>query len=193
MTAVPPVSERLNPGAQLAPFELETLSHGVVKVPSGGLLHLQFRRFAGCPICNLHLRAFARHIGKLEAAKVTTVAFFHSSAEVMRPLQGDLPFPVVADLERRWYQRFAVERSALAAMHPSAMWAAMRGLIGTNANPTKGEGGASGLPADFLISAEGTVLASHYGTHADDSWSVEQVLALQALAHRAPQPEAISR
>ncbi|WP_259464520.1 hypothetical protein [Streptomyces sp. TLI_171] len=31
-------------------------------VPAGGLLHLQFRRFAGCPVCNLHLRSFAvRH------------------------------------------------------------------------------------------------------------------------------------
>lgn len=168
---------RLQPGQQLAPFELETLSHGVVKVPGAGVVHLQFRRFAGCPICNLHVRAFAKQVAVLDAAKVSTVAFFHSSAEVMRPLQGDLPFPVVADLERRWYQRFAVERSMLGTMHPRAMWAAMKGLATTNASPLKGEGGSDGLPADFLISPNGRVLAAHYGSHADDSWSVEQVLA----------------
>jgi peroxiredoxin len=168
---------RLQPGQQLAPFELKTLSHGSVKVPGAGVLHLQFRRFAGCPICNLHVRAFAKHVAALEAAKVTTVAFFHSSAEVMRPLQGDLPFPVVADLERRWYQRFAVERSVMGPMHPRAMWAAMKGLATTNASPLKGEGGTDGLPADFLVSSDGRVLAAHYGGHADDSWSVEDVLA----------------
>ncbi len=177
MTAMSPVSPRLQPGQQLAPFALETLSHGVVKVPSGGLVHLQFRRFAGCPICNLHVRAFSKDVARLEAAKVTTVAFFHSSAEVMRPLQGDLPFPVVADLERRWYQQFGVERSLLGAMHPAAMWSAMKGMVTTPANPLKGEGGSDGLPADFLLDGAGRVRAVHYGKHADDSWSVEDVIA----------------
>ncbi|HMZ13123.1 MAG TPA: AhpC/TSA family protein, partial [Mycobacterium sp.] len=30
-----------------------------IRVPGPGRLHLQFRRFAGCPICSLHLRSFA--------------------------------------------------------------------------------------------------------------------------------------
>ncbi len=38
------------------------------------------------------------------------------------------------------------------------------------------KGGRSGLPADFLVDGEGVVLAAHYGTHADDSWSVDDVL-----------------
>jgi len=29
-----------------------------------GLVHLQFRRFAGCPVCNLHLRSFASRHGR---------------------------------------------------------------------------------------------------------------------------------
>lgn len=163
-------------GQRLGALELTTLSHASLKLPSGGLVHLQFRRFAGCPICNLHVRAFSQQHVKLVEAKVQTVAFFHSSAEVMRPLLGDLPFPVVADPEKNWYRRFGVEQSMLGAMHPSAMWAAMRGLVLTRAN-LKGEGGSSGLPADFLVDGEGVVLAAHYGTHADDSWSVEDVLA----------------
>src|SRR5881392_3582791 len=28
--------------------------------PAGDFVHLQFRRFAGCPICNLHLRSIVR-------------------------------------------------------------------------------------------------------------------------------------
>ena len=174
----PVAPARLQPGHVLAPFELQTLSHGSLKVPTSGLLHLQFRRFAGCPICNLHLRTMAKQMPRLTAAGVTTVALFHSSAEVMKPFQGDLPFPVVADPERRWYAQFAVERSALGAMHPSAVWAAMKGLATTNANPLKGDGGTDGLPADFLIDAAGKVLHVHYGSHANNHWEVDQLLAL---------------
>lgn len=33
-----------------------------------------------------------------------------------------------------------------------------------------------GLPADFLLDADGTVAAVHYGRHADDQWSVDQLI-----------------
>jgi peroxiredoxin len=173
MTASPSIPSRIQSGEQLAPFRLQTLSHGTIEVPSGGWLHLQFRRFAGCPICNLHLRTFTRELPQLEAAKIRSVAFFHSNADELR----EVPFPVVADPERTWYRRFAVEQSAFAAMHPSAMASAMRGLFLPTTHPLKAEGGPSGLPADFLIDPKGRVVAAHYGSHADDSWSVKDVLS----------------
>jgi hypothetical protein len=47
------------------PFALPPdLAGAPVSIPSTShrLVHLQFRRFAGCPICNLHLRSIAvRH------------------------------------------------------------------------------------------------------------------------------------
>jgi hypothetical protein len=46
------------------------------------------------------------------------------------------------------------------------------------------EGGRYGLPADFLVSPDGIVLAAHYGEHADDQWSVDTVLLL-AARHKA--------
>ena len=61
------------------------------------LVHLQFRRYAGCPICNVHLRSMARHHDDIRAAGILEVAIFHSPAEDMLPHQGDLPFAVVAD------------------------------------------------------------------------------------------------
>ena len=33
-----------------------------------------------------------------------------------------------------------------------------------------------GLPADFLIGPDGTLVAAHYGAHADDQWSVDELL-----------------
>ena len=35
-----------------------------------------------------------------------------------------------------------------------------------------------GLPADFLIGAEGAILAVKYGAYVDDHWSVDELLAL---------------
>ncbi|MGV3619163.1 MAG: peroxiredoxin-like family protein [Archangium sp.] len=169
---------RLLPGRRIEPFTVETLSHGAVKVPGPGFTHLQFRRFAGCPICNLHVRSFARQQPRFEEAGIRTVAFFHSSAEAMLPFQGDLPFAVVPDPERRWYTQFGVERSVLAALHPAAMWAAMKGATSVKSNPMRGEGGANGLPADFLVAPDGALVAVKYGEHADDAWSVDDVCAL---------------
>jgi hypothetical protein len=34
------------------------------------------------------------------------------------------------------------------------------------------------LPADFLISRDGRVLARKYGAHAYDQWSVDELLTL---------------
>ena len=171
-------SSRLKPGDILALFTLETLAHGVLRVPSEGLVHLQFRRFAGCPVCNLHLRSFARGLDRLRAAGIEPVAFFHSSAEAMRPYQGDLPFPVVPDPSRRWYARFGVERSPLAGAHPKVMWSALRGMVQAPSNPFRGEGGKDGLPADFLLDRNGMIVAAHYGRHAADHWELEEVIAL---------------
>ena len=35
-----------------------------------------------------------------------------------------------------------------------------------------------GMPADFLIDTDGTVLAAKYGEHGADQWSVDELLAL---------------
>lgn len=169
---------RLLPGSVVNPFTIETLSHGPLRVPGDAYTHLQFRRFAGCPVCNLHVRSFARAQPQLQQLGVRTVAFFHSSAQSMLPFQGDLPFAVVPDPQRAWYARFGVETSPLAMLHPAAWVAGVRALGAVKASPFAGEGGMNGLPADFLVAPSGELLAVKYGAHADDGWSVDDVCAL---------------
>jgi peroxiredoxin len=176
----PAAPSRRSVGDRLAPFQLATLAHGTLSIPGPQLTHLQFRRFAGCPVCNLHLRSFAQGQARLAAAGVQTVAFFHSPAALMRPYQGDLPFATVPDPGRLWYQYFGVERSALAVAHPQVVWSALRGLVGAPSNPFAGGTDQTGLPADFLIDPQGTILALHYGKHADDQWSLDELLAFTA-------------
>lgn len=183
---------RLTVGDRIAPFEVTDLRDRVVRAPaSPRLVHLQFRRFAGCPVCDLHLRAFVRRHGEIEAAGIQEVVLFHSSREALLPYTSDLPFAVVADPARQLYTLFGVEAGPRALADPRAwptiLAAVTRALVrffsGHPAPPTSPEGGRLGLPADLLIGPDGWVLAARYGNHAADHWTVDDLLT---LARRPP-------
>ena len=174
-----PMGKR-NTGETLQAMDLETIRGEVVHIPDPRqLVHLQFRRFAGCPICNLHLRSIAKRIEQIRAAGVQEVAVFHSSKETMLPYQGDLPFAVVADPAKRLYLQLGVESSPRAVLDPRAWVAGLRGRFAKHpSNRNVGEGGHLGLPADFLVAQDGRILALKYGVHANDQWSVDDLLSL---------------
>jgi peroxiredoxin len=179
---------RLSPGDLFKPIVLTTIHGQAVPVPDPQrLVHLQFRRFAGCPICNLHLRSIARRHDDIRAAGIREVVVFHSSVADMMPHQGDLPFAAVADPERVLYAEFGVTTSVRAVTHPRA-WSTplrpsvypvvLRGLRkGGSPGPRHGDT-MLGLPADFLISPAGRVVAACYGRHAGDQWSVDELINL---------------
>jgi hypothetical protein len=172
----------------VTPRELATISGNPVQIPdSDCLIHLQFRRFAGCPVCNLHLRSIAARHTEILAANVREVVVFHSSAEELRKYEGDLPFALIADPTRVLYQEFGIESAPRALLDPRAWPTIVRGIglalppvlrKDKPAPPPQPEGGRLGLPGDFLIAPDGTVPASKLGRHADDQWSVDELLAL---------------
>ena len=173
---------KLLPNAILSPIQVVNASGVPLRIPfSSGLTHLQFRRFVGCPICSLHLRGFAKHSEELKKSGIQEVIFFHSNPEELMEYQKSFPFPLIADPGKSYYHAFGVEKSFWASRHPKAVWkgilGAMQGLIATKAT-----GGTDGLPADFLLNPEGKIIALHYGTHADDQWSVKQVLEFAGSA-----------
>ena len=174
-------SGKLQVGGSTPALDLEALSGERPAVPDPDrLVHLQFRRFAGCPVCNLHLRSVAGRHDEIVAAGVREVVLFHSSPEALRASgAADLPFAVIPDPDKRLYRRFGVEASWRSVADPRAWSAEIRGLVARLRNPRMNlHGGPLGLPADFLIAPDGAVLARHYGDHADDQWSVDQLLAL---------------
>lgn len=178
---------RIVPGERLGPLRLATLS-GPIEVPATDhLTHLQFRRFAGCPVCDLHLRSFVRRHGEIERAGIKEIVFFHSEQGELRTHAAGLPFLLVADPAKQWYAHFRVEASRRALSDPRAWPYIVIGVVrsllrvigGRQAMPPVApEGGNLGLPADFLIGADGTVLACNYGEHAYDQWSVDDLLRL---------------
>ncbi len=175
------MTDRDRPG-KVAARELISVTGERVRVPDPErLVHLQFRRFAGCPICNLHLQSVARRHDEIATAGIEEVVFFHSPADELRGYTADLPFATIADPDKRYYREFGVESSPRAVLDPRAWGAILRGgamtLLGRFRPPAvKQDGGHLGLPADFLIDTRGTVIAAKYGKHADDQWSVDELL-----------------
>lgn len=182
---------KFDPGATIPAREYTTITGETITVPAPtGTTHLQFRRFAGCPICHLHLRTFATRHHELTDAGITEVVFFHSPQSALQGYQALLPFAVVADAERQSYSEFGVDIGINAVAHPRAWRSAFRGyasVMGHRGDPdNKGVGSGDGsthlgLPADFLIAPDGTVVAAHYGRHADDQWTLDEVLNLSRI------------
>ncbi|MEV4345568.1 peroxiredoxin-like family protein [Actinoplanes sp. NPDC049596] len=168
--------------------ELIAVDGAAVTVPDPErLIHLQFRRFAGCPICNLHLRSIVQRHAEIEAAGIREVVVFHSPAEELR--EYDLPFAVIPDPEKRLYAEYGVQASPRSLLHPRAWGPVIRAvarssvMIGRRreAGPAgRQRQGRLGLPADFLIAPGGRTVASKFGHHAYDQWSVDEVLRLAA-------------
>jgi len=160
--------------------------------PDGDYVHLQLRRFAGCPICNLHLRTIVTRHDEIRSHGIREVVVFHSTAKELAKHEAELPFPLIADPKRELYQRFGVERGAGSLLSGRALRAAMAGevaAVGSSTTkrgvlgPVKPTGGRFGLPADLLIAPNGCVAAVKYGQHAYDQWTVDELLE---HAHRVP-------
>ncbi|MGB9304973.1 MAG: peroxiredoxin-like family protein [Mycobacterium sp.] len=174
-------------GSVITPRELLSVSGDAVPIPDPKrLVHLQFRRFAGCPICNLHLQSIVRRHDEIAEAGIREVVVFHSTDQELRHYVGDLPLPVVCDPGKALYAEFGVGSSPRAVLDPRAVppalvsmvrqgyWRNRAGKPVANPHPT---GGHLGLPADFLIGSDGRVLACRRGRHANDQWTVDEVLA----------------
>jgi peroxiredoxin len=173
---------RMNAGDILNPHDLMTINDRPVRIPDGQrLVHLQFRRYAGCPVCNLHLRSFAARHDEIQAAGVLEVVVFHSRAETMREFQGQLPFAAVADPQRVLYAEFGVGMmNPMVALDPRSWRAAGRAISRTpNLRGATGRGEQHlGQPADFLIGTDGRILAAKHGKRVDDHWPVDELLGL---------------
>lgn len=189
---MPDRSRKFGVGDSVSPRRFESISGEDVGIPDpSGLVHLQFRRFAGCPVCNLHLHSMMRRQDEIAAAGIREIVFFYSSAEDLREHAATFPFAVVADPDKKVYAAFGVESAARALLDPRGWGAIASGLArsipavvaGREAAPSLNpHGGRYGLPADFLIAPDGRVIASKYGEYVDDQWSVDELLALARAA-----------
>lgn len=169
---------KLNRNSTIQQMKLESIKDENVYIPNenGKYVHLHFARFSGCPVCNLHLQSFIKRKKELDDANIQEVVFFHSSRENLLEYQGQFPFDIIADPGKFFYRKFGVEESIWAVLHPKAIWTAIKANLKRNNPKPVAENGILGLPADFLISPAGEILAVHYGKHAADQWTMEELL-----------------
>jgi peroxiredoxin len=183
--------DKLRVGDVLSPRSFTSITGDRVTVPGEQVVHLQFRRYAGCPVCNLHLHQVAQRIDDIKDAGIREVVFFHSEAEVMLPLQGQLPFETVADPGFEVYKEFGVGRITWRNAWRGLTWRSWRSAArGLRAAPSLrsalGDGETKlGLPAEFLIARDGRILALRYGKYVDDHWSVDELLEISRNVSRA--------
>src|SRR5215469_16782588 len=146
--------------AQLAKFKLgdivpattlESVTGEPIKLPDPNrLVHLQFRRFVDCPICNTHIAELRRRARQIDAAGIQEVIVFHSSAKSIRSYQKDLPFVLVGDPKKALYKDFGAE-SSLGFITLKSLGAGLRGMAHGHMGFRMIGGGPLGLPAEFLI------------------------------------------
>lgn len=173
---------QIHVGQVIGKNTLVSVDSAPVPIPDESrLVHLQFRRFAGCPFCSLHLRLFARRHDEIAAANIREVVVFRSTSAALRRHHSGVPFAVVADSSGKLYADFGVGSAPGALLNPRVLVRALPNMLrllpGLPGLPPSGES-AFGLPADFLIAPDGQVRACKYGVHADDQWSVDDLLAL---------------
>ncbi len=152
----------------------------IIPTPTG-LTHLQFRRYSGCAVCNLHLQSFISRQQELRAAGIKVIVIFNSARERILEDMAESPFPIIADPRKYLYSEFGVETSPLAVFNPRVWLPAIKGALKFGVQLPRDQETMNGLPADFLIDSQGKIIAAHYGTHAYDQWSIEELLKLVEL------------
>jgi peroxiredoxin len=169
---------KFKPGDMLPTLQMEAVTGEAINIPDARrLVHLQFRRFVDCPICNTHIAELRRRVRETEAAGIKEVVVFHSSPKSIRSYQKDVPFVMVGDPNKAFYKYFGVE-SSFGFISLEALRAAIHGMAHGHFAMRVAGGGPFGLPADFLIAPSGRINAVKYGNDAYDQWSVDELLAL---------------
>src|SRR6476660_10288793 len=103
---------KFKPGDIVPATILESVTGEPIKLPDPNrLVHLQFRRFVDCPICNTHIGQFRKRAREIETGGIKEVIVFHSSPKSIRSYQKDVPFLMVGDPNKALYKNFGVESS----------------------------------------------------------------------------------
>ncbi len=124
---------KLKVGDTIPPISVTTIHEVALAIPdtNSAYIHLQFRRFAGCPVCNFHLQSLSKRATEIRVAGIREIAVFHASRDEMLQYHAQLPFDCVPDPGKELFRKFGVETSIFSLLHPAVLWVGLRGVLAT--------------------------------------------------------------
>ncbi|NOZ08128.1 MAG: AhpC/TSA family protein [FCB group bacterium] len=173
-------SDRLQPGMTAPNFVLRDTTGKLINLQaySGTRVLLSFYRYASCPFCNLRVHKLIKKYPEYHKAGLEMIAVFESPVETIARYAGrqNPPFPLLADPSLKLYAWYGIQ---------SSWWAYLKSIRKLNllldAIFIKGyrlgkmDGDKALVPADFLISEDGTVHTAYYGRDIGDHLPLEAV------------------
>jgi len=150
----------LHQGDRIGPYLFQAVSGSAHAVPHPEFTtHVQFRRFTGCPNCQLHLRAFRLRQQELTAAGIQELVVFPTIPADFDDDGSGLK--VVADSEGALYRAFGTTSGWGSVLHPGAWWPGLRGLLTLGMGLPPQARDYLRHPAEFIIDRAGSVLFAH--------------------------------
>ena len=146
----------------------------------GKKVYLVFMRFAGCPVCNLHVHSLLKQAENFKNKNISVVLVYESSPEIMREyLEGEnYPFTFIADPQDQLYNLYSVESSMLKIMAGMFHGLMKKFFAGNKLFKKKivMDGKQNRLPAEFLIDEQGRLSMVHYSNFLGDNLPGERLL-----------------
>lgn len=148
----------------------------------GKTVYLSFMRFAGCPVCNLHVHNLLKHADALKAKNIEVVLVYESSLANLRQYLEDrtYPFTFVADPESTLYNTYHVEKSWSKLM--GSMFKGMLGKVRAGEKLFRKkpamDGNMNRMEAEFVIDKNGKLAIAHYATFLGDNIAIEKIVHL---------------
>jgi thioredoxin-dependent peroxiredoxin len=148
----------------------------------GKKVFIGFFRHAGCPFCNLRVHALTKVHQELKAQGMEMIFFFESKANVILRSsfhQGVSPIPLIADPEKKWYEAYGLEPSALKStlshMTSFVQTAYQAYRKDLPIHLMSEDESFSTMPAEFLLDENLIVRKVHYAQRLNDRMNIDDL------------------
>ncbi|MDF1550017.1 MAG: redoxin domain-containing protein [Bacteroidales bacterium] len=152
----------------------------------GKKIILSFYRNVSCPFCNRRVHQIMGNNLRFQNAGAQLVFLFESANEKLASSnfhKGISPWPLIGDPQKRVYQIYGVEESALKMMKTMLVANVAQAKKETKELnlPKDKDATMSLIPADFFIDENFKIVKAHYGSHLDDHVSIDELKAFAGI------------
>lgn len=156
----------------------------------GQKVWLSLYRYATCPMCVEHIAEVLTRYNEIEKAGIQFIAVFESRKDqfvkpntgATQKLMENIPFPMIADPEKKIYRAYRAKVSLWAVFRPKVLWVGLRATL-KGYRQKELDGALGQIPAHFLIAPNGKIHTAYYGSTVADNipWSTVEKFASEKI------------